>query len=277
LESLSVSNLAAPVRRGLSNRYSGAGLPGVFDNLAYVVSSYGKFLVGTRPHGSDDGTDNDMIVYELPTGFFVNENIPFPIASLELPEAGTNGGRQFYSGSGGNVVSSADGSQVIVSAATAGLYQVALTPNWAPGFGVQPFFNGLCYGQSASYPVIASGNPVAVTYQWYRLIPPSLELPLVNGVLPRGTTIAGASESVLSIGDIYCQASNGCGTTQSDWFVAQHCPGNFNCDYFTDVQDIFDFLSAWFAASASADVNGVGGVTIQDIFDFLAYWFTPCF
>jgi hypothetical protein len=39
------------------------------------------------------------------------------------------------------------------------------------------------------------------------------------------------------------------------------------------VQDIFDFLAAWFAASPLADVNAVSGVTVQDIFDFLAAWF----
>ena len=40
------------------------------------------------------------------------------------------------------------------------------------------------------------------------------------------------------------------------------------------VQDIFDFLSSWFAGSG--DFNGVGGSTVQDIFDFLAAWFVGC-
>ena len=54
------------------------------------------------------------------------------------------------------------------------------------------------------------------------------------------------------------------------------CPADFNGAGGVSVQDIFDFLSAWFANLPTADFNGVGGVSVQDIFDFLAAWFTPC-
>lgn len=37
-----------------------------------------------------------------------------------------------------------------------------------------------------------------------------------------------------------------------------------------NVQDIFDFLAAWFAGNPAANTNGVSGINIQDIFDFLA-------
>ncbi|MCC6320942.1 MAG: hypothetical protein IT438_05830 [Phycisphaerales bacterium] len=42
------------------------------------------------------------------------------------------------------------------------------------------------------------------------------------------------------------------------------------------VQDIFDFLSAYFSNSALADINGAGGVSVQDIFDFLSAYFAGC-
>jgi hypothetical protein len=42
------------------------------------------------------------------------------------------------------------------------------------------------------------------------------------------------------------------------------------------VQDIFDFLSAYFAADPRADFNVSGSVTVQDIFDFLAAYFAGC-
>jgi len=42
------------------------------------------------------------------------------------------------------------------------------------------------------------------------------------------------------------------------------------------VQDIFDFLTAYFAGNASADFNGVGGVSVQDIFDFITAYFSFC-
>ena len=54
------------------------------------------------------------------------------------------------------------------------------------------------------------------------------------------------------------------------------CKANFNGVGGVTVQDIFDFLSAWFANNPSANFNGVGGVTVQDIFDFLSAWFAGC-
>ncbi len=49
--------------------------------------------------------------------------------------------------------------------------------------------------------------------------------------------------------------------------------GDFNRDQIISVQDIFDFLAAWFGGGPGADWNGDGNVTVQDIFDFLADWF----
>ena len=58
--------------------------------------------------------------------------------------------------------------------------------------------------------------------------------------------------------------------------VTACCPADFNGAGGVTVQDIFDFLAAWFAGNPSADFNGVSGVTVQDIFDFLAAWFMGC-
>ncbi len=54
------------------------------------------------------------------------------------------------------------------------------------------------------------------------------------------------------------------------------CPADFNLNGQVTVQDIFDFLAAWFAASQTADVNGSGTVSVQDVFDYLALWFVGC-
>jgi hypothetical protein len=63
------------------------------------------------------------------------------------------------------------------------------------------------------------------------------------------------------------------------------CRVDFNQDGHVTVQDIFDFLSAWFVPCTapqsppgspcfqSADFNGTNGITVQDIFDFLSAWF----
>ena len=42
------------------------------------------------------------------------------------------------------------------------------------------------------------------------------------------------------------------------------------------MQDIFSFLSAWFAKNPAADFNGDGNITVQDIFSFLSSWFAKC-
>ncbi len=54
------------------------------------------------------------------------------------------------------------------------------------------------------------------------------------------------------------------------------CPADFNAAGGVSVQDIFDFLGAWFAGDPRANFNGAGGLTVQDIFDFLAAWFAGC-
>ena len=54
------------------------------------------------------------------------------------------------------------------------------------------------------------------------------------------------------------------------------CAADFNNSGSVSVQDIFDFLTAWFASNPSADINRNGNVGVQDIFDFLARWFAGC-
>ncbi|MCC6321002.1 MAG: hypothetical protein IT438_06130 [Phycisphaerales bacterium] len=66
------------------------------------------------------------------------------------------------------------------------------------------------------------------------------------------------------------------GTSRRGAFLVRiACPGDFNGDGSTSVQDIFDFLEAYFSNDPAADING-GGVSVQDIFDFLAAYFSAC-
>jgi hypothetical protein len=58
--------------------------------------------------------------------------------------------------------------------------------------------------------------------------------------------------------------------------VATICPADFNHSKVVSVQDIFDFLAAYFANDIRADVNGSLTVSVQDIFDFLARYFAGC-
>jgi hypothetical protein len=61
-----------------------------------------------------------------------------------------------------------------------------------------------------------------------------------------------------------------------DLRVAGGCAADFNGSGTVSVQDIFDFLAAYFSNAPSADVNNSGAVTVQDIFDFLALYFAGC-
>jgi hypothetical protein len=56
--------------------------------------------------------------------------------------------------------------------------------------------------------------------------------------------------------------------------VIRSCTGDFNRDGTSSVQDLFDFLAAYF--SGNADINLSGATSLQDIFDFLAAWFGGC-
>lgn len=61
-----------------------------------------------------------------------------------------------------------------------------------------------------------------------------------------------------------------------DSSVTASCPtgcADFNGVNGISVQDIFDFLAAWFGNLSTADFNDNGHITVQDIFDFLAAWF----
>ncbi len=67
------------------------------------------------------------------------------------------------------------------------------------------------------------------------------------------------------------------GAAATTTLIVHTVPGSspdWNHSGSVNIQDIFDFLSSWFAGNG--DFNGAAGSTIQDIFDFLAAWFTGC-
>ncbi|HMN40444.1 MAG TPA: GC-type dockerin domain-anchored protein [Phycisphaerales bacterium] len=77
-------------------------------------------------------------------------------------------------------------------------------------------------------------------------------------------------------GDFLPTACDPC--TGFTFFPTDQCacgPADFNASGGLEVQDIFDFLNAWFAGDPAADFNG-GGLGVSDIFDFLNAWFAGC-
>ena len=54
------------------------------------------------------------------------------------------------------------------------------------------------------------------------------------------------------------------------------CLGDFNLDGDISADDIFAFLSAWFARDPRADIDISGIVNEQDIFAYISAWFGGC-
>lgn len=96
------------------------------------------------------------------------------------------------------------------------------------------------------------------------------------GACCRGSTCAtdtaanctGANTSFAGAGTV-CNAFGTNNTTPC-------CLADFNHSGSVTVQDIFDFLGAYFTLSTAADINASGSTTVQDIFDFLSAYFSGC-
>lgn len=66
------------------------------------------------------------------------------------------------------------------------------------------------------------------------------------------------------------------GSNNSSFLRVLACPADYNGSGVVNVQDIFDFLSGWFAGDVRADFDGSSAIAVQDIFAFLSTWFTGC-
>ncbi len=86
------------------------------------------------------------------------------------------------------------------------------------------------------------------------------------------TRSVGAGQTILIRVSKFSTATPGAFQLNVSWSGA----ADFNRSGTVTVQDIFDFLAAYFNNSASADINASGTVTVQDIFDFLGAYFSNC-
>ncbi|HMN39978.1 MAG TPA: kelch repeat-containing protein [Phycisphaerales bacterium] len=114
------------------------------------------------------------------------------------------------------------------------------------------------------------------TYQWYHNGTPLSDNARINGSQTATLTIGPA---VLSDwGQYWAAVTSVCGPseTSAPAIVDVLCTADFNHDHVISVQDIFDFLNAWFAGDPRADVCAPAGLQVQDIFCFLNLWFAGC-
>lgn len=150
-----------------------------------------------------------------------------------------------------------------------------IAPTFTPGGTVQ-----ISVGIDAAYSIFG-----ATTFQWRRN-----GVAIADGPQPGNpgnpSIAAGSSSATLTIsnssltdrGNYDCVITNPCGSVTSGavMFASVVCRADFNSDGSATLQDIFDFLTAWFATDPRADFNMNSEVTVQDLLDFLAAWFAGC-
>jgi hypothetical protein len=143
-----------------------------------------------------------------------------------------------------------------------------------------------CQGQ-LQFSAAASGSLVAYQWQLETGAGTGLYADLPDGPLAGGgASVAGARTSLLSFSSlsraidrrrVRIRAASPCDIAFSNpATITVACPADFNCSGTSTVQDIFDFLAAYFAGDPRADFNGSNAITVQDIFDFLAAYFAGC-
>lgn len=123
--------------------------------------------------------------------------------------------------------------------------------------------------------VSANGTPCTASFQ---LNQTGSHMGVVSGWVP----VSGVGAAQISLGFVTplnpAAPFWGEVNSTSNWSVeisGPICQADFNSSGAVTVQDLFDFLTAWFAGDPQADITG-GGLGVQDIFDFLSLWFVGC-
>jgi len=150
------------------------------------------------------------------------------------------------------------------------------------------------FGQHISASRLVSGNYVDLKIEWYNSAGQQVGVDAVMALSNTSPTdtfvpssvqaIAPASTARARVAIIYVQTGAAGGTAYMDDVTfsystpgpIQTCAADYNGSGGLSVQDIFDFLAAYFSSNPRGDFNGVAGITVQDIFDFLASYFAGC-
>ncbi len=122
-----------------------------------------------------------------------------------------------------------------------------------PSFDLDPVSQSVFSGNTATFTVQVSavGTP---SYQWYRNGLPLVNTARFSGVNTPTLTInpvarEGSDPNWTDAGQYHCRATNVCGATNSNiaTLTTPICAADFNSSGIISVQDIFDFLAAYFA------------------------------
>ncbi len=139
---------------------------------------------------------------------------------------------------------------------------------------------------STTFAAQGTTNAPPLAYQWqFRTLGAPAFTDVAAGSNDAGRfSAAGQNTALLTLSNVgvgptlefRAIVSDACGSTPSAAATLQPCIADYNCTGVVTVQDIFDYLTAWFAGNLNADVNASGTLTVQDIFDYLTAWFVGC-
>ena len=136
-------------------------------------------------------------------------------------------------------------------------------------FVSQPVSQNSCLTGQAIF-TVATTSTEPLTYQWQRGNPPAPVSGATSAFFPI------FSVKLSDAGAYSCVVTGSCGSITSLTAQLTICIADFDCSGRVTVQDIFSFLTAWFASNPQADVNGSGVVDVHDIYAFLRAWFQGC-
>lgn len=126
-------------------------------------------------------------------------------------------------------------------------------------------------GTSYASPLVA-GVAAAV-----RSVCPQADMATIRGYLLNGTSPIDALnpnyEGRLGAGCVNASRSVALALWSGQ---ACRCPADFNGRDGVTVQDLFDYVEAWFSGSPISDVTLDGATTTQDLFSYLTFWFAGC-
>jgi hypothetical protein len=148
-------------------------------------------------------------------------------------------------------------------------------PGWClPDIGRHPRDVQACGGGMIEFTVGVVNAADVTGYQWRRdgvPISPSQNPTAATPVLQVAAPLPGDSA------DFDCVITSACGSvTSASARLSACCAADIDQSGVLNVQDLFDFLAAFFAGDPAGDFDHSGALTVQDVFDFLAAFFAGC-
>jgi hypothetical protein len=145
-----------------------------------------------------------------------------------------------------------------------------------PDIDVNPVPQSLAAGRTISLSVLAGGADPR-SFQWRHAGDPLVNDARITGANSPTLSITNAQEIDSGAYDVIITGPCGSVTSAAATVEIFTCPSaDINDDGTVSVQDLFDFLEAFFSADLRADINQSGTLTVQDIFDYLASYFRFC-